>query len=150
MKISKKPTEWVLITVSNDNPLDAADFIIVQLTNAYMHKLRLQLEAVKMIADTPDFYCLCCWDAPMGWFKHHGEGIAWHLEHQQLTCTFITWDDENEFNELLSIDQQLDAQQLCVFGSGTAQFIGTGKHSQEEYYSTEFPLAKILRRYDNR
>jgi hypothetical protein len=150
MKISKKPTDWILITVSNDNPLDAADFVLMQLSTEYVNQLRFQLQGAQMMAATPRFYCLSCWDAPTGWYVHNGEGIKGHLEIQQLTWCFIEWDSPREFKDLLQIQEHMDAEQLCFFETGTAQFVGTGKHSGEEYYSSEFPLADILQRYDDR
>lgn len=147
MKISKKPTNWLLVTVTTDGS-HPIDFILLELSAFYRSHLRTQVDVAKALTHLQNFYMLCFWDAPAGWYVFHHEGIEWHLKHKSLDWAFIEFDSTSEMSELKEAAELMEAQYISVFSSGSAQFIGTPKHTSDELYTDEFPLKDILDKLD--
>lgn len=52
--------------------------------------------------------------------------------------------DDDELDELTSPENSLDFYKIVIYRDGNARYEAFGKHTNEEFYTNEFPLQQLI------
>lgn len=148
MKISKKPTEWVWIPVSDSQGVNVIDFVLIRLTPEYRSFLRQRADVAKAISYLPNAYSLNFWNAPQGWYAYNDDFNKGPIIKNSYRWCFIEFDHPEEYEDLKKAAQRMESEYISFFGRGSAQFFGTPKDEETERYTAEFAVELILDRLD--
>jgi hypothetical protein len=100
------------------------------------------------LKDEPMFNHLTFWDSPDGWYIYdeNTDELAEELEINEWAYIEIT---EEEENALTSPDQAIDGITMNIDSCGNFLFQGYGKHTNEEFWTSQIPTFKIIENFKN-
>lgn len=144
MKLSDKPTEYVLLKAGTDSEWDNCNFAIIHITEEWKKEQARRLKAVQPFTDDYFFHSLRYYDTAFDFYVADEDDnpnlVKWLTEK---SMAFVEIDAE-EFETLTEPENRLDCYRLVIYRTGTAMCIAYGKHTGEEFYTEEFPLNKLI------
>src|SRR5690554_2178079 len=144
MKLSDKPTEYVLLKAGTNSEWDDCNFAIVHITEDWRKEQQQRLEMVKPFAKDYFLQSLNYYDTAVDFYtadEDDNPDLYRWLENKPMAYVEI---DKDEL-EILSVpENRLDCYRLVMYKTGTAMYTAYGKHTSEEFWTEEFPLKQII------
>lgn len=148
MKLSDKPTDYILVSARCNSEWDSCDFAIISGGKTWAELLQTRLKTAFTFKDDSNFYCLKFFDISVQFYISHEEmeeNILKEIENK--SWAFIEL--ENGEDEPFSIpENRLDCYTISLFSNGSGKYIAYGKHTGEEFYTESIPFDQILRLYN--
>lgn len=144
MKISDKPTGYILIKAHTDSEWDYCDFALIYLSEKWKKLQAERLEAVKPFADNDSFSSINFYDSSVNFFQA-GDDEDSDMEELlgDKDWTFVEPDDDEETDRLTSPENRLECYKLVIYRDGNARYEAIGKYTNEEFWTSEFPLQQL-------
>ena len=146
MKISDKPTENILIKANTDSEWDCCEFAIIHLSEEWSKRQAKWLEAIKPFKDDYNFQSMKFYDCSVEFFQAGGDE---ELDVEELLAdrewAFVKLDND-ELDKLTSPENSLDFYKIAIYRDGNARYEAFGKHTNEEFWTNEFPLQHLIDR----
>lgn len=142
MKISDKPTTEILIKAYTDSEWDCCEFAIIHLSERWRKIQAKRLEHVKPFKDDFNFQSMRFYDYSVQFFQSGDEGPDMEELLSERNWVFVEV-DEDELDELTPPENSLDFYKIVIYRDGNARFEAFGKHTNEEFYTNEFPLQQL-------
>lgn len=144
MKISDKPTADILIKARTDSEWDCCEFALIHLSEKWKEVQAERLEAVKPFADNYNFQSIKFHDGSVSFFQS-GNDEEFDVEELLADREWIFVElDENEQDELTQPENSLDFYKIVIYRDGNARYEAFGKHTNEEFWTNEFPLPQLV------
>lgn len=144
MKISDKPTKYILIKASTDSEWDCCDFALIYLSEEWKKLQAERLEAVKPFADNYTFSSINFYDSSVNFFQT-GDGEEPDMKEllADKEWAFVELDNDDETDRLTSPENRLVRYKIVIRRDGNARYEALGKHTNEEFWTSEFPLQQL-------
>lgn len=142
MKISDKPTTEILIKAYTDSEWDCCEFAIIHLSERWRKIQAKRLEHVKPFKDDFNFQSMRFYDYSVQFFQSGDEGPDMEELLSERNWVFVKV-DEDELDELTPPENSLDFYNIVIYRDANARFEAFGKHTNEEFYTNEFPLQQL-------
>ena len=143
MKVSLKPTEYLLIKAMTNSELDDCGFAIIHITDEWKKAQRKRLEALKPLENDYDLKWLNYADTNIEFFKfseeHYPQVEEWLSERSRIFIELGT----DDLKRLLQPENRLNCSQMQVYKNGNAIYNAFGKHTSEEFWTEEFSLWEL-------
>lgn len=143
MKTSDKPTADILIKASTDSEWDCCEFAFIHLSEEWGKLQAKRLEAVKPFKDDYSFQSMRFYDYSVKFFQSGDEEPDIEELLADREWVFVELDDD-ELDELTSPENSLDFYKIVIYRDGNARYEAFGKHTNEEFYTNEFPLQQLI------
>lgn len=143
MKTSDKPTADILIKASTDSEWDCCEFAFIHLSEKWEKLQAKRLEAVKPFKDDYSFQSMRFYDYSVKFFQPGDEEPDIEELLADREWVFVELDDD-ELDELTSPENSLDFYKIVIYRDGNARYEAFGKHTNEEFYTNEFPLQQLI------
>ncbi|WP_373168156.1 hypothetical protein [Bacteroides cellulosilyticus] len=142
MKTSDKPTAHILVRASTNSEWDCCDFAIVHLSEEWRRLQEKRIEAVKPFGDDYSFQSMRFYDGSVEFFQSGDEepSIEELLADKQWVFVEL---GNGELDELTSPENRLDFYKIVIYREGNARYEAFGKHTNEEFWTNEFPLQQL-------
>lgn len=144
MKKATNITDYILIKADTNSDWDNCHFAIIHCTKDWRETLKQRLKAVQSIENEIGFTSLNFYDTSVDFYRTDEKG---EIEIDQILdekdWTFVEL-EENEQEAFLVPENRLNIYRLSLYQYGTAMFTAHGKHSGEEFWTTEFSVTDIL------
>lgn len=149
MKLSEKPTDYILVTARTNSEWDNCDFAIIYGGKTWNEWLQVRLKAAQEMEKHNDFCFLKFFDTSIQFFNSEEEFDDKILEKlQEKSWAFV--DLENGEDEEFSIpENRLEAHVISLSSNGYGKYIAYGKHTGEEFYTESIHFADILSLYSS-
>jgi hypothetical protein len=144
MKLSEKPTAFLLLKAYTGSEWDSCEFAIVRITEDWKKQQAKRLEAVKPFAGDYNFISLNYYDTSVNFYKTDGDehpGIEQCLGGNEWV--FVELDD-NEEDSFEVPESRLDCHKLVVYKDGYAMFKAYGKNTSDEFWTEGFLLHQLI------
>lgn len=142
MKISDTPTLDILIRASTNSEWDCCEFAVIHLSEEWGKRQAKRLEAVKPFSDDYSFQSMNFYDGSVEFFQPGDEEPGMEELLADKDWVFIELDDD-ELDELTSPENSLDFYKIVMYRDGNARYEAFGKHTNEEFWTNEFPLQQL-------
>lgn len=144
MKISDKPTADILIKARTDSEWDCCEFAIIHLSEKWKEVQAERLESVKPFADNYNFQSIRFYDGSVSFFQS-GNDEEFDVEELLADREWVFVElDEDEQDELTQPENCLDFYKIVIYRDGNARYEAFGKHTNEEFWTDEFPLPQLV------
>lgn len=144
MRLSDKPTGYLLLKAGTNSEWDNCNFAIIHITEDWKKEQKKRLKAILSFADDYHFQSVNYYDTSVDFFKADDENNPnLDLLLTDKTMVFIELDKE-ELEGLSVPENRMDCYRLVIYRAGTAQYTAYGKHTGEEFYTEDFSLNEIL------
>lgn len=142
MKTSDKPTANILIKASTNSEWDCCEFALIHLSEEWGKLQAKRLEAVKPFRDDYSFQSIRFYDGSVEFYQPGDEepGIEELLADREWV--FVELND-GEMDKLTSPENSLDFYKIVIYRDGNARYEAFGKHTDEEFWTNEFPLQQL-------
>ncbi len=149
MQVSLIPTGTIAIKARTGSEWDNIDFALLHITEQSIRDMKERLECPTMVKDSRNFAGLRYWDDPDGWYMY-GEGEEFEklsevLDFQDWCYLDIT---EDEINDLGAPEQRIDGVTLKIQTDKSQQFTGYGKHTSEEFWTSDVPMDTLIKDFE--
>jgi hypothetical protein len=146
MKLSETKTDWMILKASTNSEWDSCDFVLVQLTPAYINTLKERSNLARSFLENTDLYSLVFWDGPKGWYRYAEENSESMemFSDGVITWSFIEFEDDGERDAFVQPEQRIDIRQMEVYKDGEARFTGAGKYTDEDFWTSEFSIDALI------
>jgi len=145
MKLSKKPTGWLMVKAFTGSEWDSVDFMLLDISSkTFNNYLREMIDKAEAFKDDMSFYCLSHWSDNADWyiFSYEEDG---YVETPKLEDGWSYVDlTVDELNKLKRPEQWMRGGLIKTFSNGDIQFTTNGKHTDEEFWSERIPMEQIL------
>ncbi|QQM25846.1 hypothetical protein [Elizabethkingia sp. M8] len=145
MKLSDKPTEYVLLKAGNNSEWDLCEFAIIHVSEEWKKTQKKRLEVVKLVESDYDLKWLNYADTNVEFFQfseeHYPEVEEWLSERSKIFIDIQTKD----LKKLSQPENRLNCYQMQVFKNGNAIYNAFGKHTGEEFWTEEFSLEELIK-----
>lgn len=144
MKTSDKPTAHILVRARTNSEWDCCDFAIIHLSEEWRKLQEKRIEAVKPFGDDYSFQSMRFYDGSVNFFQSKDEGpdVEELLANKQWVFVEL---GNGELDELTSPENRLDFYKIVIYREGNARYEAFGKHTDEEFWTNEFPLQQLTR-----
>ncbi|MGC4129007.1 MAG: hypothetical protein QM564_05465 [Bergeyella sp.] len=144
MKLSDKPTEYLLIKAMNNSDWDECDFAVIHITDEWKQTQKKRLRTAKMLENDYDLKWLNYTDTNVEFFKFSEEDYP-EIEEllSERNRIFIEL-ETGDLKRLLQPENSLNCYQMQVFKNGYAIYNAFGKHTNEEFWTEEFSLNQLV------
>ena len=142
MKTSDKPTAHILVRARTNSEWDCCDCAIIHLSEEWRKKKKKRIEAVKPFGDDYNFQSMRFYDGSVNFFQSKDEGPDVEELLADKQWVFVDLDD-SELDELTSPENSLDFYKIVIYREGNARYETFGKHTDEEFWTNEFPLQQL-------
>lgn len=143
MKLSDKPTEYILLKAGTNSEWDNCNFALIHITEEWKKEQAKRLELVKPFAEDHYFQSLKYYDTAVDFYiadEDDNPDLYKWLEDKPMMYVEI---DKDELETLSVPENRLDCYRLVVFKTGTAIYTAYGKHTSEEFWTEEFSLEQL-------
>lgn len=144
MNISDKPTDHILVRAHTDSEWDSCDFAIISVSENWQKEQLARLETVKAFENDWSFNSMNFFDGSAGFYSSGDDGLP---DVDELLSdkmwAFVELTQEEQDN-LTPPESCLDCYKMVLYKDGDAKYTAYGKHTDEEFWTTELPLRKIL------
>lgn len=142
MKKSLKPTEYLIIKAMSE--WESCDFALIHITEEWRNIVKTRLERVKAFEMDEDLKWLNYADTSHDFFQFSNENYPevqeWLLEEEMVYLSI----SKEEIDKFQKPDYKLNCYQMQVFKDGDAIFNAFGKDTQEEFWTVQFSLSKLI------
>lgn len=151
MTRSEQPTDYIYVKASSPSEWDCCDFAIVRVTEQWLDLLEERMTLLEPFEERDDFYSLEFWDGPEGYFINtYGEEDD-EPDNKLLSDEDPDWCfadlDPDELEHFSTPEARLSTHQLVVTKGGHAYFTALGKHTDEQYFTSSFPIQELINYY---
>lgn len=143
MKRAEKATDTILVRAYTNSEWDRCDFAIVHCGEMWRNIIRKRMEAIQTISEDSELCSVRYYGASVDFFQTEDEDILKLLEQEDWT--FIEMDEDEE-RTLATPENRLDTYRLAILPKGGFMYSAFGKHTGEEFWTEELPLADIADR----
>lgn len=144
MKISDKPTADILIKARTNSEWDCCDFALVHISDEWKKLQAERLEAVKPFKDDYNFQSMRFYDYSAEFYQSGGDEMP---DVEELLgdkdWSFVEL-NEDEQDKLTQPENSLDFYKIVIYCDGNARYEAFGKHTDEEFWTNEFPLQQLV------
>jgi hypothetical protein len=154
MKLTDKPTDWIIIKASTNSEWDNVDFALFSLTEPWISWVKKYVDAA-MDQGKGDygFYNISLWCAPDGWYRNHLKDSDEELIEEDVLES-IEWSyidlEGQELDEIDVPENKIRTDILKIKRDGGASFVAHGEYTGEEFYTEDFPLIDFIHAYKNK
>lgn len=143
MKLSDKPTEYIIVKAYTNSEWDGVDAVVVHIGDEKWQKAQLKrMVAAEQFKGDYSFYCIEFHGSPDKWVYD----IPEECELDELEWSFLDITEE-ELEELSAPSNKLKYGNIRAFHDGI-QFVVYGEYTGEEFWCSEIPLKTILEKYN--
>lgn len=144
MKTASNITDFILVKSDTKSDWDNCHFAIIHCTNEWIERMEQRLNSLQSVESEYGFVSLNHYDTSVDFYRTDEKG---QTEINQLLgendWIFVEL-DENEQETFLVLENRLDYYCLSLYQYGKANYTAQGKHSDDEFYTSEFPIKTIL------
>lgn len=146
MQLSDTPIRHILVKADTDSQWDLSDFAIIRLPENWKQKQFERLEAARTVAvGDPSFLCLTFYDSSVDFYRESDKdgrpAVSELLKDRVWAFMEI---GEGELDHLTPPESTLDCYRIAIYGNGDARYKAYGKHTGEEFWTSDLPLPEIL------
>lgn len=143
MKLSDKRTEHLLLKADTTSTWDNCEFAIIHLSEQWKKLQAERLELLKPLKNNLHFLSMNYHDTAVDFY---GLDDEYQPDIEELlkgkTWSFVEF-DEGERQKFIPPENPLYCYQMRVYQRGTAIYSAYGKHTNEEFWTEEFPLEEL-------
>lgn len=143
MKISDKPTVHILIKADTNSEWDCCEFAVIRLSDEWRKLQAKRLEAVKPFAEACSFQSIRFYDGAVEFYQPGDEDPNMEELLVDREWIFVELEDD-ELGKLTSPENSLDFYKIVIYRDGNARYEAFGKHTNEDFYTNEFPLQQLI------
>jgi hypothetical protein len=144
MKLSDKPTAYLLLKAGTNSEWDNCNFAIVHLSEEWKKEQTKRLKDVQPFADDYYFQSINYYDTAVDFYTA-GDDDNPDLDKWLREKPMVFVEVNKEELETLSVpESRLDCYRLVVYKTGTALYKAYGKYTGEEFYTEEFPIIPLI------
>lgn len=151
MTRSEQPTDYIYLKANTPSEWDSCDFAIVRLSDDWLDVLEERLALLAPFENRDDFYSLEFWDGPEGYFTDtyddENDGPYTKLLGDEDPDWCFAELDPDELDDFSRPEARLSTHQLVVTKEGHAYFTAFGKHTDEQYFTSSFPIRELIDLY---
>ena len=144
MKTASNITDYILVKADTNSEWDNCHFALIHCTAEWKEQMQQRLETVQSVENEIGFASLNYYDTSVDFYRADEKA---QTEINQVLgekdWTFVEL-DENERETFPVPENRLDTYRLSLYRYGTAIYTAHGKHSGDEFYTSEFPVSAIL------
>lgn len=144
MKLSDKPTAYILLRAGTNSEWDNCDFAIVHITENWKTEQQKRLKAVEPFEDDYYFQSMNYYDTAVDFYTVDDEDnpdLEKWLGEKPMVFVEV---DKDELETLSVPENRLNCYRLVLYKTGTAMYKAYGKHTSEEFYTEEFSITPII------
>jgi hypothetical protein len=149
IKFSETPTNTIAISARTTSDWDNVNCAILSLDNeAYLTKVKSRIQLSTSLKDVGNLKDLSFWDSVDKWLLLESDDTEKQMDMEDLMneleekdWCFVEYEDD-ETDE--KPDQTIDAEQMKIDANGLIQFVGYGKHTSEEFWTSSINLIDVL------
>ena len=143
MKLSDKPTAYVLLKAGTNSEWDNCNFAIVHITEDWKKEQQKRLEMVKPFAEDYFLQSMNYYDTAVDFYRT-GEDDNPNIEELLNGKEWVFVElDEQEQETFTVPENRLDCYRLVLRANGTGYYTAYGKHTSEEFWTEEFSLHQL-------
>lgn len=144
MKTSSNITDYILVKADTNSDWDNCCFALIHCTAQWRELATQWLNTTQAIENEMCFASLKFYDTSVDFYRTDEMGQA-EIDRilGERNWAFVEM-YENEQETFLVPENRLDTYRLSLYRYGTAIYTAHGKHSGDEFYTSEFPLKGIL------
>lgn len=140
MKLSDKPTAYILIKANTNSEWDNCEFAIVHLSEEWKKEQAKRLEWVKPLQGNAHFCSMNFYDTAADFYRI-GENEQPDIETMLAGKEWVFVELDEEEQEAFTVpENRMDCYRLVLRANGTAYYTAYGKHTSEEFWTEEFDL----------
>lgn len=144
MKTTSNITDFILVKSDTGSDWDNCHFALIHCTKDWRERMEQRLNSLQSVESEYGFVSLNYYDTSVDFYRADEKT---QTEIDQLLgekdWAFVEL-DENEQDTFLVPENRLNYYRLSLYQYGTGIYTAHGKHSGEEFYTTEFPIKTIL------
>lgn len=144
MKTTSQPTDYILIKAQTNSDWDECHFAIILCSQEWKEQTRQRLKTVQHIETEIGFVSLNYYDTAVDFYRADEKTQTEINQNLGVKDWAFIELDENEQETFLVPENRLDTFRLSLYRYGTAMFSASGKHSGEEFWTSEFSVSEIL------
>ena len=144
MKTTSTITDYVLIKADTDSDWDYFHFALIHCTEEWRGRMKQRLNTLQSVESEYTFVSLNYYDTSVDFYRtgdNEQPGIRTLLGEKDWAFVEL---EENEQETFLVPENRLDTYRLSLYRYGTAIYTAHGKHSGDEFYTSEFHVSAIL------
>ena len=144
MKATSTITDFVLVKAYTNSDWDECHFALIHCTKDWRERMEQHLNSLQSVESEYGFVSLNYYDTSVDFYRADEKTqteINQMLSDKEWTFVEL---DENEQETLLAPESRLDTYRLSLYRYGTAIYTAHGKHSGDEFYTSEFSIKTIL------
>lgn len=144
MKTTSNITDYILVKADTDSDWDNCHYALIHCTAEWKVQIQQRLRTVQSIENEIGFASLNYYDTSVDFYRAD-EKTQTEINQMlgEKEWTFVEL-DENEQETFLVPENRLDTYRLSLYRYGTAIYTAYGKHSGDEFYTSEFSIKDIL------
>ncbi len=140
MKISQQPTDHILVKAGTDSEWDSCDFAIISCGKDWAERMGKRVDAVRHFPDDGSFFSSRWFDGSASFYVAQEQDMNGMLP-KGWAFVELEEGEEEEFN---TPESRLDFHTLVLWKDGSGRYAADGKHTCEEFYTEDLPLATII------
>lgn len=149
MNVSNSPTNIIAVQARTGSEWDSVDFAIIRISEQLIRDLKERLECLSLVKDSKNLACLMYWESPAGWFIYSTDEKTDAIYDALINNEWVYLDiTEEEIADLDTTDQIIDGEILKIQSEKSMQFRGYGKHTNEEFWTSDIPMEKIIKDFE--
>lgn len=144
MKTTSNNTEHILLKSDTNSDWDNCHFALIHCTKDWRERMEQRLNSLQSVESEYGFVSLNYYDTSVDFYRAD-EKMQTEIDQLlgEKDWAFVEL-DENEQDTFLVPENRLNYYRLSLYQYGTAIYTAHGKHSGDEFYTTEFPIKTIL------
>jgi len=148
MKITVRPTKYVIIRAKTERAGDQLIFALLHLSTEWELIMSQRLTALIPFRSDPSLYAHTYWDGPLNYYTCPQQSdigrILIYLKMDRETWSFVEMDDPEEPERLELAESDMATHMMMIHIDGAASYMCFGKDSGAEYGTEGFSLREIL------
>ncbi len=144
MKTATYITDYVLLKADTNSDFDTCHFAVIHCTKEWRERMQQRLNALQTVESEMGFVSLKFYDTSVDFYRideNEQPDIQALLGGKDWAFVEL---EENEQDTFLVPESRLDCYRLSLYQYGTAIYTAYGKHSGDEFFTTEFSVPDIL------